>query len=77
VPGEFATADHQTKNARYFADAGGAVIVPEHALDRVPELVRSLLDDRRRLDEMVAAMGRLARPRAADEIAEELVALAA
>jgi UDP-N-acetylglucosamine--N-acetylmuramyl-(pentapeptide) pyrophosphoryl-undecaprenol N-acetylglucosamine transferase len=77
VPGEFATADHQTKNARYFSDGGGAVIVPERQLDRVPELVRSLLDDRRRLDEMAAAMERLARPHAADEIAEELVALAA
>jgi len=77
VPGEFATADHQTKNARYFSDGGGAVIVPERELDRVPELVRSLLDDRRRLDEMAAAMERLARPHAADEIAEELVALAA
>jgi UDP-N-acetylglucosamine--N-acetylmuramyl-(pentapeptide) pyrophosphoryl-undecaprenol N-acetylglucosamine transferase len=77
VPGEFATADHQTKNARYFADGGGAVIVPERKLASVPELVRSLLDDRRRLEEMAAAMERLARPNAADEIAEELVALAA
>lgn len=77
VPGEFATADHQTKNARYFADGGGAVIVAEDDVDRAPELVRSLLDDRARLDEMAAAMGRLARPHAADEIAEELLALAA
>jgi UDP-N-acetylglucosamine--N-acetylmuramyl-(pentapeptide) pyrophosphoryl-undecaprenol N-acetylglucosamine transferase len=77
VPGEFATADHQTKNARYFADGGGAVIVAEDEIERVPELVRSLLDDTPRLDEMAAAIRRLARPRAADEIAEELLALAA
>ena len=77
VPGEFATADHQSKNARYFADGGGAVVVPEGELDRVPALVRSLLDDRQRLEEMAAAMLRLARPNAADDIAEELVALAA
>jgi UDP-N-acetylglucosamine--N-acetylmuramyl-(pentapeptide) pyrophosphoryl-undecaprenol N-acetylglucosamine transferase len=77
VPGEFATADHQSKNARHFADGGGAIVVPERELDGVPALVRSLLDDRRRLEEMAAAMLRLARPNAADEIAEELVALAA
>jgi UDP-N-acetylglucosamine--N-acetylmuramyl-(pentapeptide) pyrophosphoryl-undecaprenol N-acetylglucosamine transferase len=77
VPGEFATADHQSKNARYFADGGGAVVVPEGELDRVPALVRSLLDDRERLEAMAAAMLRLARPNAADDIAEELVALAA
>jgi UDP-N-acetylglucosamine:LPS N-acetylglucosamine transferase len=42
----------------------------------VPELVRSLLDDPQRLEEMGAAMLRVARPEAADEIAEELIALA-
>jgi UDP-N-acetylglucosamine:LPS N-acetylglucosamine transferase len=43
----------------------------------VPEIVRSLLDDPTRLQEMTAAMLRVARPDAADEIAEELIALAA
>jgi UDP-N-acetylglucosamine--N-acetylmuramyl-(pentapeptide) pyrophosphoryl-undecaprenol N-acetylglucosamine transferase len=76
VPYPLATADHQTKNARYFQAAGGAILVPETELGRVPELVRSLLDDPRRLDEMGAAMLRTARPEAADEIAEELIALA-
>ena len=76
VPYPFATADHQTKNARYFQAAGGAILVPETELGRVPELVRSLLDDPRRLEELGAAMLRVARPEAADEIAEELIALA-
>jgi UDP-N-acetylglucosamine--N-acetylmuramyl-(pentapeptide) pyrophosphoryl-undecaprenol N-acetylglucosamine transferase len=76
VPYPLATADHQTKNARYFQAAGGAILVPESELGRVPELVRSLLDDPRRLEEMGAAMLRTARPEAADEIAEELIALA-
>ncbi len=77
VPYPLATADHQTKNARYFERAGGAVCVPETELGRVPELVRSLLDDARRLEEMAEAMRRAAKPHAADEIAEELIALAA
>jgi UDP-N-acetylglucosamine--N-acetylmuramyl-(pentapeptide) pyrophosphoryl-undecaprenol N-acetylglucosamine transferase len=76
VPYPLATADHQTKNARYFQAAGGAILVPETELGRVPELVRSLLDDPRRLEEMGAAMLRVARPEAADKIAEELIALA-
>ena len=77
VPYPFATADHQTKNARYFEQAGGAVVVPESELGLVPELVRSLLDDPERLAEMADAMRRVARPDAADEIAEELIGLAA
>ncbi len=76
VPYPLATADHQTRNARYFQAAGGAILVPETQLGRVAELVRSLLDDPRRLEEMGAAMLRVARPEAADEIAEELIALA-
>jgi len=77
VPYPLATADHQTKNARYFQAAGGAILVPETELGRVPEIVRSLLDDPRRLEQMGAAMKRVARPNAAQEIAEELIALAA
>jgi UDP-N-acetylglucosamine--N-acetylmuramyl-(pentapeptide) pyrophosphoryl-undecaprenol N-acetylglucosamine transferase len=77
VPYPFATADHQTKNARYFQAAGGAILVPETELGRVPELVRSLLGDPRRLAQMRDAMMRVARPDAADVIAEEVLRLAA
>jgi UDP-N-acetylglucosamine--N-acetylmuramyl-(pentapeptide) pyrophosphoryl-undecaprenol N-acetylglucosamine transferase len=76
VPYPHATADHQTLNARHFERGGGAVVVPEAELDRVPALVVELLADRARLDSMRAAMLAMARPEAADEIAEELVALA-
>jgi UDP-N-acetylglucosamine--N-acetylmuramyl-(pentapeptide) pyrophosphoryl-undecaprenol N-acetylglucosamine transferase len=77
VPYPFATGDHQAENARYFEEAGGAVVVPESELARVPGLIRSLLGDPARLAEMAAAMRRVARPHAADEIAEELIGLAA
>jgi UDP-N-acetylglucosamine--N-acetylmuramyl-(pentapeptide) pyrophosphoryl-undecaprenol N-acetylglucosamine transferase len=76
VPGDFATGDHQTKNARYFEHGGGAIVVAEAEVGRAPDLVRSLLDDPSRLAEMSGAMRALARPGAADEIAEELIALA-
>jgi UDP-N-acetylglucosamine--N-acetylmuramyl-(pentapeptide) pyrophosphoryl-undecaprenol N-acetylglucosamine transferase len=75
VPYPHATADHQTKNARFFERAGGAVVVPEPQLD-LRRQVGELLGDRRRLEEMAAAMRRLARPDSADVIAEEVIALA-
>jgi len=76
VPFPYATADHQAKNARYFSGGGGAITVPESELERVPDLLIELLNDRARLEEMSKAMLTLARPKAADEIAEELIALA-
>jgi UDP-N-acetylglucosamine--N-acetylmuramyl-(pentapeptide) pyrophosphoryl-undecaprenol N-acetylglucosamine transferase len=77
VPGEFATGGHQRKNAEWFEQAGGAVVVSEAEARRVPEVVESLLADRARLDAMAAAMRAAARPDAAERIADELVALAA
>ncbi|HWL32221.1 MAG TPA: UDP-N-acetylglucosamine--N-acetylmuramyl-(pentapeptide) pyrophosphoryl-undecaprenol N-acetylglucosamine transferase [Gaiellaceae bacterium] len=76
VPYPHATADHQTLNARHFERGGGAVVVPEQELDRVPALVDELLADPGRLASMSAAMRSMARPEAADEIAEELISLA-
>ena len=76
VPYPFATGDHQAKNAEYFAETGGAIMVRELDLHTVPELIRSLLDDPERLAGMGEAMLAAARPNAADEIADELVALA-
>jgi UDP-N-acetylglucosamine--N-acetylmuramyl-(pentapeptide) pyrophosphoryl-undecaprenol N-acetylglucosamine transferase len=76
VPYPHATADHQTKNAQHFQRGGGAILVPETELGQVPELARSLLADPRRLAGMREGMLRLARPDAAEDIAEELIALA-
>ena len=76
VPSPNVTADHQTKNARYFAATGGAVVVPETELGRVPELIRSLLGDAPRRAHMAGSMRDAAKPGAAGVIAEELIALA-
>jgi UDP-N-acetylglucosamine--N-acetylmuramyl-(pentapeptide) pyrophosphoryl-undecaprenol N-acetylglucosamine transferase len=76
VPYPFATADHQALNAEYFVKAGGAMMIRDLDLDDVPDRVRSLLDDAPRLEEMGEAMLRVAKPNAADEIAEGLIALA-
>jgi len=76
VPGDFATADHQTKNAEYFANAGGAMIVRESEVAHVPSLVTELLADQDRLRAMADAMRAAAKPDAAERIADELVELA-
>jgi UDP-N-acetylglucosamine--N-acetylmuramyl-(pentapeptide) pyrophosphoryl-undecaprenol N-acetylglucosamine transferase len=76
VPYPHATADHQTLNAEHFARGGGAVVVQETELDTVPGLALSLLGDPERLNVMSGRMRALARPDAAKDIAEELIALA-
>ncbi|HEY1565331.1 MAG TPA: glycosyltransferase [Gaiellaceae bacterium] len=76
VPGAFATGQHQEKNAGWFVEAGGAVVVPEPEAARAPQVVEELLDDPDRLAAMAAAMRAVAKPDAAEEIADELVSLA-
>ncbi|HEY5161299.1 MAG TPA: UDP-N-acetylglucosamine--N-acetylmuramyl-(pentapeptide) pyrophosphoryl-undecaprenol N-acetylglucosamine transferase [Gaiellaceae bacterium] len=76
VPYPYATADHQAKNANYFVEGGGALALPESELERVPATLLDLLKDPARLEKMSAAMLRLARPNAAEEIANELIELA-
>jgi UDP-N-acetylglucosamine--N-acetylmuramyl-(pentapeptide) pyrophosphoryl-undecaprenol N-acetylglucosamine transferase len=75
VPYPHATADHQTKNAAYFERRGAAAVVPENELD-LRRQVEELLADPQHLQHMAAAMRALARPDAAEVIAEELIALA-
>ncbi len=76
VPYPYATADHQALNAQHFEQGGGAIVVRQEELARVPALVGGLLGDPERLRTMSDAMRALAKPEAADEIAEELVRLA-
>ena len=76
VPYPHATADHQTLNARYFEAGGGAVVVDQSELARVPALAEELLADPERLARMSASMRVLAKPNAADIVADELIALA-
>ncbi len=76
VPYPHATADHQARNAQFFAARGGAVVVAQDQLD-LRRQAGELLDDPDRLRQMGEAMSSLARPDAADVVAEEVLALAA
>ncbi|HWD85875.1 MAG TPA: glycosyltransferase, partial [Solirubrobacteraceae bacterium] len=75
IPYPHATGDHQTANARYMADAGAAVIIPDAELSgpRLAQEVGRLLADPARLAAMGRAAGELARPDAARDIASEVL----
>jgi UDP-N-acetylglucosamine--N-acetylmuramyl-(pentapeptide) pyrophosphoryl-undecaprenol N-acetylglucosamine transferase len=77
VPYPHATADHQTLNATHMELAGAAVVVPDAELDgpRLRE-VAALLGAAPRLAEMSRAAREVARPDAAERIAEETLRLA-
>jgi UDP-N-acetylglucosamine--N-acetylmuramyl-(pentapeptide) pyrophosphoryl-undecaprenol N-acetylglucosamine transferase len=79
VPYPHATADHQAGNARWMADGGAAVVVPDSELDaeRLVREVGGLLGEPGRLDVMAAAARSLARPDAAERIAAGVLGLVA
>jgi UDP-N-acetylglucosamine--N-acetylmuramyl-(pentapeptide) pyrophosphoryl-undecaprenol N-acetylglucosamine transferase len=78
VPYPHATADHQSGNAKWMADGGAAVVVPDAELDaaRLAREVGGLLSSPARLQSMSAAARKLARADAADRIADEVLRLA-
>jgi UDP-N-acetylglucosamine--N-acetylmuramyl-(pentapeptide) pyrophosphoryl-undecaprenol N-acetylglucosamine transferase len=78
VPYPRASADHQTANARWMADAGAATVVRDGELtpERLRREVDGLLADPARLRAMAAASRALARPDAAEVVAREVLAAA-
>jgi UDP-N-acetylglucosamine--N-acetylmuramyl-(pentapeptide) pyrophosphoryl-undecaprenol N-acetylglucosamine transferase len=79
IPFPAAAADHQTANARWMADGGAAIVIPDAELTatRLAHQVGDLLHDRTHLAAMAHASAALARPDAARDIAAELCAAAA
>jgi UDP-N-acetylglucosamine--N-acetylmuramyl-(pentapeptide) pyrophosphoryl-undecaprenol N-acetylglucosamine transferase len=78
VPYPHATADHQMLNAAFMADAGAAVVIADSELTpaRLAEEVGRLLADPARAAAMANAARVVARPRAAQEVAAEVMAAA-
>jgi UDP-N-acetylglucosamine--N-acetylmuramyl-(pentapeptide) pyrophosphoryl-undecaprenol N-acetylglucosamine transferase len=78
VPYPHATADHQSGNARWMAEGGAALVVPDTELDaaRLAREAGTLLADGPRLERMSAAARSLSRPDAAERIADEIVTVA-
>jgi UDP-N-acetylglucosamine--N-acetylmuramyl-(pentapeptide) pyrophosphoryl-undecaprenol N-acetylglucosamine transferase len=78
VPYPHATADHQSTNAAWMADAGAATVIEDEAMSasRLAAEVGALLGDPARLAAMAVASAGLARPDAAWAIAKEVLAAA-
>jgi UDP-N-acetylglucosamine--N-acetylmuramyl-(pentapeptide) pyrophosphoryl-undecaprenol N-acetylglucosamine transferase len=74
VPFPHATADHQSANARYFG-AGVEIVTDVDAARVVPGLVAELLADPERMSRMAVELRARARPDAAEEVAEGVLAL--
>ena len=74
VPSPNVVADHQTKNARVLANAGGAVLLPESESsgEKLYHLVGQLLDDQGRRDSMSRALREMGSPDAAEKIYQTL-----
>lgn len=77
VPSPNVVADHQTKNARVLANAGGAVLLPEgeSSGEKLYQLIDELLSDRARREEMSRALREMAVPDAAEQIYQTLLSL--
>jgi len=78
VPYPHASGDHQEKNARWMAEAGAAISLPDYACtpEKLRGLVGALLSDPRRLEVMGEAALAIGRPEAAEDIAEMVLELA-
>jgi UDP-N-acetylglucosamine--N-acetylmuramyl-(pentapeptide) pyrophosphoryl-undecaprenol N-acetylglucosamine transferase len=69
VPGEYEGWD-QSANARYLEEQGAAVMLRQHSIDRLQPLVMELLGDTSRREAMKENLAALARPTAAEDIAD-------
>ena len=74
IPYPFATADHQTTNARHLVDAGAAVMMPDDDID-TPAFARELLaliDDAGRREHMRERARHLGQSTAAEALADQV-----
>jgi len=70
VPFPHAVDDHQTANARYLAEAGAALLLPQPGFTAgaLASLLQDLARDRARITEMAKAARTLARPDATERV---------
>lgn len=80
IPNGYLSGGHQLKNAAAYAENGAVTIIDEAALDKQPkilvEVLNSLLADPAALARMSLAIKTFARPRAARDVADMILAAA-
>ncbi len=74
IPYPYAVDDHQTKNAKYLADADAAVIIQERDLDpqKLCQILQDLYADPAKLQAMAQAAQNKAKPEALDVVLSNL-----
>jgi UDP-N-acetylglucosamine--N-acetylmuramyl-(pentapeptide) pyrophosphoryl-undecaprenol N-acetylglucosamine transferase len=71
IPYPYATGDHQSINAREFAESGAAVVIPEKSLpDMLASVISGMVKDDEKRNVMARGANTLARPDAANNIAK-------
>ncbi len=73
VPYAAGSAGHQKANAAHLAGGGGAMLVDEEHVDRVPALLQQLIADRDSRQKMARAAAGMGMPEAAESIARALI----
>lgn len=80
VPNGYLTGGHQLKNAEAYAEGGAVVVINEHDLDADPQVltttIRQLLGDSVIRDDMSRAFYGFAKPHAASDMADMILAAA-
>ena len=80
IPNGYLTGGHQLKNAAAYAERGAVEVIDEHQLDTDPQvlvaIIRDLLADRAKREAMSAAFHSFARPHAATDMADMILAAA-
>jgi UDP-N-acetylglucosamine--N-acetylmuramyl-(pentapeptide) pyrophosphoryl-undecaprenol N-acetylglucosamine transferase len=72
IPFPYATDRHQDANAEYLASVGAASVLDQSRLSGLTSLVRTLMDDVPRRQQMAAAARSIAKPDAASVIARKV-----
>lgn len=75
VPGEYEGGYDQFANARFMEANEAAVVLPQERIEELHSMVMYLINNETRLTNMRAALGKLARPEAAEELARLVVGL--
>jgi len=75
VPYPFAVDDHQTSNARFLAENGAAILLPQSELsvEKLVALMKDFIENRTRLAEMGAAARACAKPEALQQVMDLVV----
>lgn len=77
IPYPYAAQDHQTYNAKSFEDADAGILLPDHqAVEKLPGIVKELLNDPERMETMRKNARGLAIYDAAARICDEVKSLA-